>query len=306
MLRVLLTIGIGGPVLGALFAWYGFKERAVAQESSPTPETMTLSQLIARGPNGNANVVVTDFVMVPDHAVERGRRSRVTGTWVPIVPRDAGLAGGSPRALKALVYCDGSGGPEDAYARASGPRLAGLVINKIKTPKDSVEEHFQKSYPQTDFSTCIYIQEGREPTSETTATLMIFGGIGAAVIGLGALVLALFVWQKNKAKEALQKKSRKKGRFRDEEEDDDRPRKRRSAAKDDEDEDRPRKRRAAEDDEDEVPRKKRRPAVDEDDEKPSRRRAARDDDEDEPPRKKRRPADDEDDDRPRRRPRRDD
>jgi hypothetical protein len=104
MLRVLLTIGIGGPVLGGLFAWYGFKEREIAKESSPTPETMTLSQLIARGPNGNANVIVTDFVVVRDHAVERGRKGRVSGTWVPIAPKDADPAAGeSPRALKALV-----------------------------------------------------------------------------------------------------------------------------------------------------------------------------------------------------------
>ena len=300
MLRVLLTIGIGGPVLGGLFAWYGFKERAVASESSPTPETMTLNQLIARGPEGNANVVVTDFTLIRDHAVERGRRNRWSGAWVPIVPKDA-APGTVP---KVFVYTTEGRSPEEVYQQVSGPQLAGLVINKIKTPKGSVEDHFEERYPQVDFDTAIYIEEGRTPSSETTAMLMILGGIAAAVIGVGSLVLALIVWQKNKAAEARQKKDRKKRRSRDDDEDDDdRPRKRRAARDEDNDEAPPRKRRIADED-DEAPRKKRRP-IDEDDDRPSRRRVARDEDEDDRPRR-RRPVDDDEDDRPRRRPRRDD
>src|SRR5262245_25502328 len=196
MLRVLLAIGIGGPIFGGLFVWQGLKEQAVAKESSATPEKMTLSQLIARGANGNANVQVTDFVLVPDHAIERGRKGRVSGTWIPIVPREAGPAAGVPRGLKVLVYSSGSSSPEGIYERAAGPHLTGLVINKIKTPNSSVEDHFKASFPQTDFSTCIYIEEGREP-SAGLASLMTYGGIAFIVIGLGSLVLALFVWQKN-------------------------------------------------------------------------------------------------------------
>lgn len=302
LLRVLLTIGIGGPVFGGLFAWYGLKERDVAQASSQAPETMSLSQLIARGPDGNANVIVTDFVMIRDHSVERGRRGRWSGAWVPIVPKDAGPAGGSPRALKALVFCDGSSSPDGVYQRVSTPQLAGLVINRIKTPKDSVKDHFQEAYPQTDFSTCIFIQEGREPTSATTAALMIFGGLAAVVIGLACLGLALVVWRKKKAEEARQKKERRKRRSRGEDDDeDDRPRKRRSVERDDVDE-RPRKRRVADPDDDDSPRRKRRPSEDDEDEPPRKRRPAARDDEDNRP-QRRRP---DDDDRPRKRPRRDD
>src|SRR5262249_36052082 len=162
-------------------------------------------------------------------------------------------------------YCDGRDSPEGAYERASGPQLAGLVINKIKTPSSSVEGHFRESYPQTDFATCIYLQEGREPASEALAALMIYGGIAAVVLGLGALGLTLFVWRKKSAEEARLKKSRKKGPLRGDEDDDedDRPRKRRIAS-DDEDDDRPRKRRRDDDDEEDERPRKRRPVARED------------------------------------------
>lgn len=305
MLRVLLTIGIGGPVFGGLFAWYGLQEREVAQASSQAPETIPLSKLIARGPDGNANIVLTDFVMIRDHAVERGRRGRWSGAWVPIVPRDDGPPGGSPRAIKAFVYSSKASNPDEVYQRVSTPQLAGLVINKIKTPKSGVKDHFEEQYPQTDFSNCIYIHEGREPTSETTAALMIFGGFAAVAIGIACLGLALVVWRKKKAQEAQQKRDRRKRRSRDsDDEEDDRPRKRRVTSRDDED-DWPRKRRVSEDDEDDATPRRRRPSEDDEDEPPRKRRpVARDDDEDDRPRR-RRPAD-EDDDRPRKRPRRDD
>ena len=311
MFRVLLTLGIGLPVFGGLFAWYGFKERAIARESSQTPETIPLSKLIARGPNGNANVIVTDFVMLRDHAVERGKRNRWSGAWVPIVPTDAGPpGGGSPRAVKALVYCTKGSSPEEVYQRVSTPQLAGLVINKVKTPKSNVEEHFRAAYPGTDFATCIYIQEGREPASETLASLLIFGGIAAVVIGLGLLGLLAFLWLKKSSggkssgDEYRAPKSKKRRPRGDDDEDDDRPRKRRPAD-DDEDERPSRSRRRDEGDEDDIPRRKRRPAED-DDEPPRNRRVARDED-DEDDRPRRRPGrDDDDDEPPRRRPRRDD
>lgn len=278
MLRVLLTIGIGLPILGGLFAWYGFKERDIARASSEAPETISLSKLVARGPEGNANVILTDYVPLRYHVVKRGKRGRWDGAWVPVVPKDAGPPdGGSPKAVKALVFSDKGSNPEEVYQRLTNPQLPGLVTNRIMTPSDGVKEQFQEQYPQTDFSTCLFIHEGREPASEAKSALMIYGGIAAVVIGLGSLGLALFLWRKRKAEEARPSKRRKKGRFADEEEDeDDRPRKRRASARDDEDDEPPRKRRAA-DDGDDLPRRK-------------RPRASRDD---------------EDDDRPRRRPRRD-
>ena len=194
MFRLLLTLGIGLPILGGVFAWHGFKERDIAQASSDTPDTLPLSQLIARGPDGNANVVVTDYVALRPHVVHRGKRGRWSGAWVAVVPKDdAPPGGGSPRAVQAFVF-SGARDPDAVYQRLSSPQLTGMVSNRILTPNDSETDELRGLFPRTDFSTCVYIHEGREPASEEKSALMIFGGLGAAALGFGSLVLALVVW----------------------------------------------------------------------------------------------------------------
>jgi hypothetical protein len=291
MLRFLLAIGIGLPIFGGLAAWYGFKEKDIAQASSQTPETISLSKLIARGPEGNANIILTDYTAIRPHVVQRGRRGRYSGSWVPIVPKDAAGPGGegaTPKGVKAFVFSDKGRDPEAVYQRLSNPQLAGMVTNKIMTPNSGAEDELKELYPQTDFATCIFIHEGREPASEEKSAFMIYGGFLMILIGIGALGLCLFLWRKSAAEDARRKKRR----------DDD----------DDDEDYRPRKRRKiADDDDDGSPRRKRHPADDEDDAPPRKRRpVSRDDDEDDRPRRKRSADYDDDDDRPRRRSRRDD
>jgi hypothetical protein len=271
MIRFLLAIGIGLPILGGLFAWYGIKERNIASASSETPETIALSKLIARGPEGNANIILTDYVPTTPHVIQRGRRGRYSGVWIPVVPKDSKQPNAAA-APKVFVYSSEAGDPEEAYERLSNPQLPGMVSNKILTPNSGAMDDLEEQFPQTDFSTCIFIHEGREPASAEKSALMFIGGVAAIVIGLWSLGLCLYLWQKRKA-EGPRKKERKKQRDRDED-----------------DEDRPRRRRASDEDED-------------DDDRSSRNRRTADDEEDRP---RRRPRDEDDDDRPRRRSRRDD
>jgi hypothetical protein len=255
MFRLLLALGIGLPIFGGMFAWYGFKERDIAEGSSATPDTLTLSQLIARGPDGNANVVVTDFVALRPHVVHRGKRGRWSGAWVAVAPKDDVPPGGAPKAVKAFVF-SGARDPDEVYRRLSNAQLGGMVSNKIMTPNDSEQGELRGLFPQTDFSNCVYIHEGREPASEEKSALMIFGGLGAAAIGLGALVLALIVWRKGRSEESRRKQRLTRGPLRGDEDDDD--------------DDRPRKRRPVEDDEDVRPRRRRRD--DDEDDRPRRPR----------------------------------
>jgi len=131
MLRLLLTLGIGLPLFGSLFVWKGIEQREVARGSFQAPETMSLSKLIVRGPEGNANVIVTDFVAIKPHVVQRGKWDAYSGTWIPIVTKDAAPPGGGPPpgGVKVFVYSDKVRNPEGAYQRLSNPQLAGLVTN---------------------------------------------------------------------------------------------------------------------------------------------------------------------------------
>src|SRR4051812_36084178 len=196
MVRLLLALGIGLPLFGSIFVWKGLEQREVARASSQSPETISLSNLIARGPEGNANIILTDFVAIKPHVVQRGKRGVYSGTWIPIVPKDAAPPdGGVPTTgVKAFVYSDKVRNPEGAYQRLSNPQLPGLVTNKIMTPNSDAMDELKQKYPQTDFSSCLFVHEGREPISEETAALVIYGGIAAVVVGFISLGLALFVW----------------------------------------------------------------------------------------------------------------
>src|SRR6476659_1498267 len=105
MLRLLLTLGIGLPALGGLFAWYGYKERDIAAGSTQTPETISLKDLIARGPDGNANIVLTDYVPCDNFVIEK-KHGVWEGAWVPVVPKEEAVngEGGSPTAFKAVIF----------------------------------------------------------------------------------------------------------------------------------------------------------------------------------------------------------
>jgi hypothetical protein len=296
MLRFVIVAGLVLTSVGVMSVVVGRKEKGLAAESSATPETITLKNLIARGADGNPNIVLTDFVPCDNYVVEEERR-RWKGAWVPVVPKDQATAdgrGGSPTAFKAVVFSNKSRNENDVRQRLLQAQLPGLVTNKIMSLDGKQKRLLQESYPQTDFSTCLIIHEGREPASDEKVAIMTYGGIGAAVVGLGLLGLALLLWRKSAAEEAHRTKRRKKGPLRGDEDDDE--------------DEKPRKRRVlADDNEDDVPRRKRRPADDDEDDAPSRKRrpVARDDDEDDRPR--RRPSrDDDDDDRPRRPRRRDD
>src|SRR5919197_2943320 len=186
MIRLLLALGIGLPLFGSIFVWKGLEQRGVARASSQTPETISLSHLIARGPEGNANIILTDFVAIKPHVVQRGKRGVYSGTWIPIVPKDAAPPDGGvpPTGVKAFVYSDKVRNPEGAYQRLSNPELPGLVTNKIMTPNSGAMDELKEKFPQTDFSSCIFIHEGREPISEETAAFVIYGGIAAGVDGV--------------------------------------------------------------------------------------------------------------------------
>src|SRR5206468_2774998 len=163
---------------------------------------ISLSKLIARGPEGNANIILTDYVAIKPHVVQRGRRNSYSGTWVPIVPKDAAVPGADaapPTAVKAFVFSDKARDPDAVYQRLSNPQLPGMVTNKIMTPNSRAEDELQSLYPQTDFSTCIFIHEGREPASEEKSAFMIYGGFAAVLTGVGARGLCLVPWRKNAA-----------------------------------------------------------------------------------------------------------
>src|SRR5262245_45933377 len=92
---------VGG---GIALVVMGYQEKGLAKASSAAPETMSLEKLIARGPAGNPNVILTDFSTCENFVIEK-KKGRWQAVWLPIVPKTGpGATGGSPTSFKAIIY----------------------------------------------------------------------------------------------------------------------------------------------------------------------------------------------------------
>jgi hypothetical protein len=257
------NFGIGLAVVGVVLLIWGGMEWKLASASSAQPETTSLKQLIARGPNGNANIVLTDFHLCQNIVVTT-RGSTWENVWIPVVPVDEvppGVPDLQPSRVRALIFSIKVRNEADIARRCDQPRLPALVTNKITSLGSKEKQLLEQKYPGTDWSTCLIIQEGREPFSRATLGLLLGGGGLSAVAGAGLLILS-FVQSRN---ETASRPKRKKRRPAEEDDEDDEPR--------------PSRRRAADGADDDLPRPRRRQAEEEDDDEPRRPRRRRADEE---------------------------
>jgi hypothetical protein len=194
-MRYLFVGGIVLIVIGIILAVVGFQEKNLASGASGTPEEITLKDLIARGPEGNPNIILTDFVLC-DNYVFKTRNNVWENAWVPAIPRQDATQnrGGKPSNVKALIFTLNARSQNDLYQRCEQPKLRALVTNKMVSLGNQERALLTKEYPGTDFSKCLIIQEGREPAGPLKLILMIGGGGLLALFGLGLIGLASGLW----------------------------------------------------------------------------------------------------------------
>jgi hypothetical protein len=236
-MRYLLIGGAVLIVIGIILAVVGLQEKNLASGASGTPEEITLKDLIARGPDGNPNIILTDFVLC-DNYIFKTRNGIWENAWVPAIPRENAIQnrGGKPSNVKALIFTINARSQNDLYQRCEQPKLRALVTNKMVSLGSQERALLTKEYPGTDFSKCLIIQEGREPAGPLKLILMIGGGgllalFGLGLIGLGGVIL---LWRRGSSVPTRRRRMRDDG---DEEEDRLRkPRKLASAEDQDEDE----------------------------------------------------------------------
>jgi hypothetical protein len=244
-------IGIGLAVVGGLLIGWGVMEWRLGRGASSTPERISLKQLIARGPEGNPNIILTDFVLCDNFVVEE-ENHRWKGVYVPVVPADEANRGAGPlrptNNIKAILFSLNVHNEGEVNGVLGKRELPALVTNRIRSLGSEEKKLLQQTYGGIDANTCLIIQEGRTPFSGTLLALMFGGG---AILLLGGLGLVGFGIMSGRQATTGSKKKLKRRREEDQDEDD-------------EDDERPRKRRRDdEEDEDDEPRPKRRRPRDE-------------------------------------------
>jgi hypothetical protein len=205
-----LTAGV--LLIGALVAFFlSILNLSLASASSATPQRITLAQLLANGPGNNAHVLVTDFVPAQNYvylyqqvrgkynlATPPGSENRNwTEVWVPLVPltaemKDRLAAGGDiadllhPRAVRVVVRLANVHDRDSVEQWCGNKReVKGLVVNSVSSLNTTTKDLLKQSYPDSDFSTCLLIHEGRKPP---WAIGIIFGfGMGTLLMVAGSL-----------------------------------------------------------------------------------------------------------------------
>jgi hypothetical protein len=242
-MRFLFGTGIVLMIIGIILAVVGFQERSLAATASQAPEEISLKDLIARGPDGNPNIILTDYVLC-DNFVYQERNGSWEHAWVPAVPREqAGQnTGGKATQVKALIFTIHARNQHDLAQRCEQPKLRALVTNRIVSLKSQERDLLAKSYPGTDFSKCLIIQEGREPAGPTKLILMIGGGGFAALAGLGMIGAGFGVWLWRRRQAGQLPGTRRLAADDEDQEPEDQPRPRRRPLAAEDDEERPSRR----------------------------------------------------------------
>lgn len=187
-------------VAGAL-GFMTYTEGTLAFQSSAQPEEIALKDLIARGPGGNAHILLTQFALCDNlvHQFKENNKSVWTHVWIPVVPVEEAIAVGKgplmPNNVKALFFSINIKNTSELEARLSKPKVQALVTNRIASLESKIRTLLQQSYPSTDFDKCLIIQEGRTPFSRETVYLFGAGAVASLLVAVGLLVVG---WRANR------------------------------------------------------------------------------------------------------------
>lgn len=170
---------------GFLALWSS-KEAILAFQSTAEPEEITLKTLLGRGPDGNPYVELTEFVLCENLVFETPKKAPTQwkSVWIPMVPLDevdpTVQDPPKPNRVKALLYSTEIRGGVDLDKLRHMPKVEGMVISRISTLSPQIRDLLQRSYPGSNFDTCLIVHQGRRPYSRL-AVFLLWGGTLASL-----------------------------------------------------------------------------------------------------------------------------
>lgn len=142
----IVTFGIGGLILGGILIFVGLGEKKLADRASQAPEEIALANLIARGPDGNPNIILKDFVLC-DNLVyeEKSTGGGWTKVWVPAIPSSAVApgqrSGGRPTSVRAIIFTLNASNAMVLEQRCAVPKMRALVTNGLVSLGSEEKKH---------------------------------------------------------------------------------------------------------------------------------------------------------------------
>jgi hypothetical protein len=217
---------IGLAVVGIGLLVWGGMEWNLGRGASSKPERITLKQLITRGPEGNPNIILTEFELGGDFVIET-KNGAWSGVYVPAFPagepKPVTGPGQPPAAVKAVIFSLHVHNEAEVSTVLAKRELPALVTNRIKSLGSEEKRLLQNQYGGgIDVNKCLIIQEGRTPMSGAVLAL-IFGGGALALLGAVGVAVAGFLG----GRQGSSSGGRRKPHRDDEDDEEERPRRRR-------------------------------------------------------------------------------
>jgi hypothetical protein len=206
----LVLIGLG---IGAALLTLGVKEVRLAAAAAASPQRITCRELAEAGPGANAHVILTDFVVARNGAYYKTNKDQADWTtiWLPLLPRGGAAANAAKPAIGVTLASQIS--TRSAASSANGGiqillksnqihnqgeltplyyqrELEGMVVNCVDSVGSKEMDVLRLQYPNTDFSKCWILEEGRKPATLGMRIGLLSGG-GACML----FALALFAYR---------------------------------------------------------------------------------------------------------------
>jgi hypothetical protein len=176
-------------IAGGVLLYFGVKEWRMAAQASAAPQEISLRDLIARGGDGNPHVMLKDFHFGNNPVYfYRNTQDCWSDVWIPVIPSAApgnALQPAAPTAVQAIVMSKRVKS-EAELDRFCEQTTVQAWVTDIWLDGDR-EIKLRQSYPGTDFSRCLIIEEGRAPAGPVRVGAFLGGG--AVLLGLGVLRL---------------------------------------------------------------------------------------------------------------------
>lgn len=187
-----LRLGIAGLVLGAMLLFTGFREWQLGAAASAAPEDLTLEALIARGPDGNPNVRISDFMLADNYVYFLDDSGVSWGVvLIPAVPKTLGEQSVHVLNPKVIVKSTRVPSENELKPLRARTRMQGLVVNRIEALGSEEKDLLSQDYPGLDINKCLILEESRQPSDFGKVFLMGGGGM-ALLLGGGWLLLYNF------------------------------------------------------------------------------------------------------------------
>lgn len=205
---------LGGIVLGAFLAFWGFNEKKLNENITKDPQSVTMAELEKGDYSGSNHVKITDFAylhyqLVYQAKVDKGDQevkgsSKVTYAYIPIVSKEHKFMGelnefisqiqegnedvtepkltGYSVLVKTKKYQTYADLPSDF--EVSKDPAQGIFINKVTNLDKEEKDLLLEGCPGIDLDKVLILEEGRTPTSATNAYAALIGGVLISLLSI--------------------------------------------------------------------------------------------------------------------------